>query len=713
MEDYFDLGAWLDQREEEEKAGKGAEKAETKTECVAKGPRKGSRAEAALEKIRKRKEAEAKECVSSVPPPSGEKAGDDSAGRVAAVTKTRTVAGLAPNAEQERILKMVEGRPKVLVIGAGAGSGKTTQLKMVEQSVSGIIQYTAYNRPLVDESKAKFKKAQCNTTHSLAFRAVGRLYSHRLGGDRMRSGQVARILGIGDLCVELTGQVDGEGKTKTKTLTAEFLAGQVLAAVDQFCQSADREIGKGHFRYIDGIDTPTASGKRGHENNDRVKSVLIPYCRKAWDDIVNVDGTLPFKHDYYVKIWQLGEGASRPTISANYILLDEAQDTAPVFLDILERQRHACLILVGDENQQIYEWRGAVNAMGAFPDAPRGMLSQSYRFGQAVADVANAILSTLEVPTDLVMKGHPEVPSRVGVCEYPRCLLYRTNAGAVGEVMKAIGAGKKPHLIGGGADVVSFCEAAIDLQSGRKTRHPELCCFDDWNEVVVYSQTAEGEDLKLMVKLIKSFTAEAIRDALKNMPAEKDADLVVSTAHKSKGREWDSVKLGGDFPTADRMADSDRRLLYVAATRAKLTLDISECPPFCGGDSTRWGEGGRESVWVPGIPIAYTNPMLTEEGQAAILARKAETAECVSTKTQPLSPREEVRAEKESPEVVRERTAGKFTWARYNDGWCVRGPAGVKEGDQVKVERKGGGVSTVTVGKAVQKYDDAWIYEVE
>ena len=63
-------------------------------------------------------------------------------------------------------------------------------------------------------------------------------------------------------------------------------------------------------------------------------------------------------------------------------------------------------------HNSIYEWRGAVDAMKAFPGAPRRMLSQSFRFGQTVADVANSILATLDEPTDLVMRGC-DIPSRV------------------------------------------------------------------------------------------------------------------------------------------------------------------------------------------------------------------------------------------------------------------------------------------------------------
>ena len=642
------------------------------------------------------------------------------AGKIAAsVQQTREagtpVAGMVPNAEQESILAVAtEPGLKVLVIGAGAGTGKTATLKMLEQVLPGMGQYTAFNTSLVAESKAKFVKASCNTSHSLAFRAVGRHYQHRLKSERVKSYQIARILGIEPLTVILKGMgaPDDEGKPtdKPKVLQADFLAGQVTVAIKRFCQSADREVSDKHFGFIAGIDAPNSRNNQGV-----VRDYLLPFCRKAWADLSSVNGQLPFSHDCYVKLWQLGEGDNRPVIAADYILLDEYQDTAPVFLDVLIQQKHALLILVGDDNQRIYEWRGAVNAGDYFPNAPRRVLGQSYRFGQAVADVANAVLSTLEEPTDLVMRGMPAIPSRVAPVAAPRCYLYRTNAGAVSRVMVAIKEKKRLHLIGGGDDVVKWCQAAMDLQSKRGTRHPELCCFDTWGEVVEYSKTDEGSDMRLMVKLVTEFGADKIRDALKDMPEEKDADLVVSTAHKSKGREWDTVRLGPDFPTANKMTDPDRRLLYVAATRAKLVLDISECPPFCGGRQ-RDGEEG-DGGWVPGLEIDYTVPMPTQEQLDEYIAGKSFAQDAPVPANRPVGESVDPSPKDANPANTGEgngnrsdRQVGEFTWANFGGKWIVRGPQGVKVGQKVNVKRKNGTTSEVVLRSVVKQYDDAWLY---
>lgn len=651
-----------------------------------------------------------------------------------------TVAGMTPTVEQRTGLEMAArlfqargaGR-RVLALKAGAGAGKTAELKMMEQVLTGRGQYTAFNKSLVVDSKPKFLRARCNTTHSLAFGQVGRRYSHRLDAPRVRSDQVARLLGIEAMTITAPPTEVGGGETKLRTLQAGFLAGQVLVAVKKFSQSADREVTERHFRYIDGIDFPAEDGRRGHANNDRVREYLLPFARLAWADLTDPQGQLPYTADYYVKEWQLGTGEDRPHIAADYILLDEYQDTAEVFIDILKQQTHALLVLVGDDNQRIYEWRGAQNAADHFPEAEVSWLTQSFRFGQAVADVANSVLATLEERTDLVMRGLPSIPSRVAHLDAPRCVLTRTNAGAVGTVLQSLREGKRAHLIGGGADVVAFFRAARDLQARRPTSHPELCCFESWNEVETYAATDEGEDLRLMVKLIKEFTVKRILEALEGMPEERDADLVVCTAHKSKGREWTTVKLAADFRLPNKMDDAERRLLYVAATRAQEQLDITACPAFTGGQD-------EEGHPVPGIRVKYTQEQPTAEQLEMYRAAKGQRIEVpASTPTnaspvegsfewcqaalaagygsdnpppagwKPYQPSWTRKEAPPAPKANGNGNSGEFTWANLGEGWVVRGPAG-KEGQTVTVTRKDGSTSKKTLRNVVKKLNDKWFY---
>lgn len=182
----------------------------------------------------------------------------------------------------------------------------------------------------------------------------------------------------------------------------------------------------------------------------------------------------------YLKLWERSE----PKMGVDFVLFDEAQDAAPVMLSIIDQQEHAQRVYVGDSCQQIYEWRGAVNALQTVDTDARTFLTQSFRFGQAVADLANLVLD--ELGAELRLRGFDSIPSRVDALSKPDAILTRTNAAAIHEVLTLQAGGVAAHLVGGADDVASFARAAQQLMDGKPTYHPELACFTSWPEVKEY-----------------------------------------------------------------------------------------------------------------------------------------------------------------------------------------------------------------------------------
>lgn len=269
-------------------------------------------------------------------------------------------------------------------------------------------------------------------------------------------------------------------------------------------------------------------------------------------------------------------------------------------MDVDEHQTYVGDNIVTHNCQQIYEFTGAENALQKIKSEHQAMLSQSFRFGDPIAAPANLILGLIP-GAELRLRGFGN-ESTVGPIKNPQAVLTRTNAAGI----EALLAGKKKvHIVGGGEDVIRFCWGASDLQEGKKSTHPDLACFDRWDEVQKYVEDG-GDDLKLLVKLVDRFTPKRIAMALRNMPQEFEAEVIYSTAHKSKGREWDTVQLASDFIVAKRCKcehtekqhgdngitakscficecenftvrgplPSELRLLYVAVTRAKKRLDL-------------------------------------------------------------------------------------------------------------------------------------------
>lgn len=516
-----------------------------------------------------------------------------------------------PTEEQwHAVVQAVAGRR--LAVVAGAGTGKTTTLVMIANALEGKRgRYIAFNKAIVADSARRLPThVACSTAHSLAYQAVGRAFAHRLDGRRMRSADIAAYLNIEPILVPVEGD--------RKLLTAGYLAGLAMRAVSNFSRSAEREPSEAHVPYIDGIDRPTAQGRRGWANNRAIREWIMPVIRRVWADVSSPQGRLPFKPGFYLKVFEL----SQPRIQADFLLVDEAQDLSPVLLSIVRRQNDAQIVLVGDPHQAIYGWLGAVDAMGALRDCYRCYLSQSFRFGPAIAAAGNNILARLGA--ELRLKGYPEIASRVGPISNPRVILTRSNSGAARELLVNLAKGRSVALVGKSNELKAFCRAALELRATGHTAHPELACFKGWDEVLDYVvHDEQGDELKRQVDLIKDHGAENVLAALERSCPEYRADVVISTAHKSKGREWDEVRLARDFraPTHDdECSPEELRLLYVACTRARYRLDISHvrhatCPPGEMRNQRRPDEW--EQIWDcpdgPGVtlrPLRSGDPLL-------------------------------------------------------------------------------------------------------
>lgn len=462
---------------------------------------------------------------------------------------------LQPTDEQAAILESFRHGGD-LVIEAGAGTGKTSTLRMLADSDArrrGV--YLAFNRAIAEDAKNSFPWwMKCATAHSFAFRAVGNRYGDRLNGPRLPARQTAEILRIrGGLEV-----------APGKWLRSHQLARLVMETVTLFCYSAEREIEPWHVAPVVGLeDNPQA--------RSALEETIVPLARAAWVDLQAPNGRLKFTHDHYLKLWQL----SNPSLNADYVFLDEAQDANPVIADVVRKQASQ-IVLVGDRSQQIYQWRGAVDAMETF-GYERYPLSQSFRFGDAIAEEANKWLSLLEAP--LRLRGLQRISSSLDDLSEPRAVLCRTNAETVARALDCQLSGRMAALVGDGIEIRRLALAAIPLKQGQACEHPELFLFQDWAELQEFVEHDKGgADLKTFVHLIDRWTPEVVIQAVDALVPESEAEIIISTAHKAKGREWPTVKIATDFERPEegqKIEPAEARLAYVAVTRAQQTLDRS------------------------------------------------------------------------------------------------------------------------------------------
>jgi hypothetical protein len=466
-------------------------------------------------------------------------------------------AELRPTGEQLAVIDTCVADANV-VIEAGAGTGKTSTLRMAALAMGdrrGI--YLAYNRATADAARRIFPgSVMCSTAHSLAFNAIGYRYADRLPGSapRVPSWRTANILGI-QQSLPLGDRL---------LLTRAHLARIAMDTVERFCHSADATITADHVPAVRGLDADATA---------ELTWRIVPLARQVWQDIQRPDGRLPLRHDHYLKIWQLN-GAR---IAADYVMFDEAQDANPVTAAILQGQRGGQQIIVGDSCQAIYGWRGAIDALEEWPCDVKLNLTQSFRFGTAVATEANKWLATLQAGYRLA--GFPAIPSVVGTVNAPQAIVCRTNAEAFAQARACLGAGRRTGFGGSAKDLKYLAGAALDLQAAGRTDHPELAAFRSWGQVLGHVRTdASATDLAASVRLIEKYGASTILATIEQLTAERRAEVVACTVHAAKGREWERVLIGSDFtkPADGVVSASDAMLAYVAVTRARIQLDRTE-----------------------------------------------------------------------------------------------------------------------------------------
>ncbi len=448
-----------------------------------------------------------------------------------------------------------------LKVSAFAGTGKTSTLTAMASSTGASGVYLAFNKSIAQEASGRFPRTvDCRTTHSIAYRALpSGLRSNPAKLTQAMSGnRVARLLDLEEL------------RVADVTIRARSLGYLTSRTIQRFCQSGDATIEPRHVPMTGKLQQLDA------KYQDEFALFVSKLASHLWSRMVDPGSDAPLGHDGYLKLWSL----SRPRLHYDFVLLDEAQDTNEAVLSVLRAQ--GCqLTLVGDQYQQIYEWRGATNAMASVATDAEAYLTRSFRFGSRLADAATSILRILKETRSVL--GDPDKDTRIESGRSAGTILCRTNAGVIDVVVDALQEGRTPFVVGGVNELVRLLEDVSRLRAGQPADSPEFFGFRNWAELVDFSQSEEGETLRSFVKIVNTYGEGRLISQLRSVAkSESAADLIVSTGHKAKGREWDSVALNSDFeprvsksdPGKSVLSREEAQLLYVAVTRAKSLLVV-------------------------------------------------------------------------------------------------------------------------------------------
>lgn len=472
-----------------------------------------------------------------------------------------------PDTDEQAKLTNYSG--KKLVVVAFAGTGKTTTLiKYAIKNPTLRILYIAYNKAIADESTEKFpNNVTCMTAHSLAYQAIGKEYRAKLKAN-LRLIDIIKLFNLNE---------SNEG-------VYDF-AGQIMAAINSFMSSPDDKPEIWHLpEFGEKLSfSPLWKEKAKHQ-------VLL--ASEVWSKMADLDSQFPITHDGYLKLYQL----SKPNLALRFgaILLDEAQDTTPVIASLVMEQDLAT-ILVGDQHQQIYRWRGADNALQSSytTSADRLFLTNSFRFGPNVAIVANALLALKGEIKKVVGRGGDDavlfaLPEAFAgqVCRLSRTVMgvieSAAHAAARGETVYWVG-GKNAYHIGDAMDV-------YHLSKGNRQQiknHKISSQFRNYNDYKSLSERTKDSEMSRAVRIVTTFgdNLPAILRQLDALTVDEQADAktIVCTAHRSKGLEFETVVIEEDYPFIfdkyfegkEDLVNDEINLLYVAATRALKRLVVN------------------------------------------------------------------------------------------------------------------------------------------
>lgn len=314
----------------------------------------------------------------------------------------------------------------------------------------------------------------------------------------------------------------------------------------------------------------------------------------------------------------ISEGEVEPNrIGKTVLVVDEAQDMSSeefalvrALMSVNEEMR---VIAVGDDDQNIYEFRGSdsnyMRQLLADDKSTFVEMTENYRSTQHVVAFANAfvkgihnrmkqtpILSMSKDEGTVVVTHHAShiMFQRVVSDLLRQCnsgtisVLTHTNEEAVILVALLRKHGLRSKLIQSmdGFRFWNMAEVRLFLKYIERDTHTPIITDEVWNEAKrktfqAYATSSSLPYLKRCIELFEKINKAKYLTDFKELVFESttedfcdtsDADVVVSTIHKSKGCEFDDVYMLVSQP--QHVTDSEMRSYYVGMTRARKRLFI-------------------------------------------------------------------------------------------------------------------------------------------
>lgn len=514
-----------------------------------------------------------------------------------------------PSKQQEENNALVQTNANVL-IKAGAGCSKSTSLRyFAQQNPNKNFLTICFNKANAEEAinhPDRPKNAYYATGHSIAF---GKIVQGSLKASFNNSGMNYTDIKETDLLD--SGFFPPIVSMEEERFAIICFRKRIKQCIELYCRSASKDLMSFALEFTSQwfssneiiVEDPNLGliVEKSILLTNEQQEELAKFIRQTWLNMIDPNHPAVFGHDHYLKLYHLkglsvGEfydKATKSYINIDVLCLDEAQDSNPVMIEIFDSFQGQ-KIVVGDDAQQLYSWRGAISALSFFEQKNYsvGYLTESFRFGTSVAEDANKILALMK--QDYLLKG-------IGKQKEIRthAFLSRTNSGVLNKLLEL-----SEEFPGKTFNV------NIDLQDiSRKLYHINAVLFDDApkypDAALAHIKTKrdlmEACQISMEVDALCKLGSRLVQKAgtlhvgitrlkeLVNTDKRNNTNIFLSTIHKSKGLEWDEVTILPDLIPFERDKDGDisdemfldavnkfkkdfalQCLAYVAGTRAKV-----------------------------------------------------------------------------------------------------------------------------------------------
>ena len=311
-------------------------------------------------------------------------------------------------------------------------------------------------------------------------------------------------------------------------------------------------------------------------------------------------------------------------ITKSVLVIDEAQDMDEHEFELIKSlmtiNDDMRVIAVGDDDQNIYEFRGSnseyLRTLIDYYGATKYEMTENYRSKSNIVAIANAFVETISdrmkvAPIEAVMDEPGEVRITHHTCANMEeavvnellatyktgkaCVLTNTNDEALRILGLLLKYGKRAKLIQSldGFRLYNLLEIRVFLNAIDRNLHSPVISDDIWKiaKKELFSNYQNSACIDNVRRLILDFESTRsvkyrtdFEEFLKESNFEDFYDeqeqetIYVSTIHKSKGREFDNVYMM--LKNSTGKTNAERRALYVGMTRAKSNLYIHTNTPL-------------------------------------------------------------------------------------------------------------------------------------